>query len=66
MEGNSVSCFSKLKEKMWELVSLWKDKGKEIYLFKELWKLQIIIKHLTKTKILKKVSTIHSFFFFET
>ena len=61
MEGNSVSCLSKLKEKVWELVSLWKDKGKEAHLFKELWKLQTIIKHLAKTRILRKTSTIHSF-----
>ena len=39
VEGDSVSCLSKLKEKAWELVPLWKDKGKEAHLFKELWKL---------------------------
>ena len=61
VEGDSVSCLIKLKEKAWELVSLWKDKGKEAHLFKELWKLQTIIKHLAKTRILRKTSTIHSF-----
>ena len=61
VEGDSVSCFIKLKEKAWELVPLWKDKGKEAHLFKELWKLQTIIKHLAKTRILRKTSAIHSF-----
>ena len=61
VEGDSVSCLSKLKEKVWELVPLWKDKGKEAHLFKELWKLQTIIKHLAKTRILRKTSAIHSF-----
>ena len=61
VKGDSVSCFSKLKEKVWELVFLWKDKGKEAHLFKELWKLQTIIKHLAKTRILRKTSVIHFF-----
>ena len=61
MEGDPVSCLIKLKKKTWELVPLWKDKGKEAHLFKELWKLQTIIKHLAKTKILRKTSVIHSF-----
>ena len=39
VEGDPVSCFSKLKEKAWELVHLWKDKRKEAHLFKKLWKL---------------------------
>ena len=61
VEGDFVSCLSKLKEKAWELVPLWKDKGKEAHLFKELWKLQTIIKHFAKTRILRKTSAIHSF-----
>ena len=61
VKGDSISCLSKLKEKAWELVSLWKDKGKEAHLFKKLWKLQTIIKHLAKTRILKKISAIYSF-----
>ena len=61
VEGDPVSCLIKLKEKAWELVLLWKDKGKEAYLFKELWKLQTIIKCLAKTRILRKTSAIHSF-----
>ena len=61
VKGDPVSCLIKLKEKAWELVPLWKDKGKEAHLFKELWKLQTIIKHLAKTRILRKTSTIHSF-----
>ena len=61
VEGDPVSCLIKLKEKAWELVPLWKDKGKEAHLFKELWKLQTIIKCLAKTRILRKTSTIHSF-----
>ena len=61
MEGDSVSCLIKLKEKAWKLVPLWKDKGKEVHLFKELWKLQTITKHLAKTRILRKTSAIHSF-----
>ena len=61
VEGDPVSCLTKLKEKAWELVPLWKDKGKEAHLFKELWKLQTIIKHLAKTRILRKASAIHSF-----
>ena len=36
VKGDSVSCLIKLKEKVWELILLWKDKGKKIYLFKEL------------------------------
>ena len=39
VKGDPVSCLSKLKEKAWELVPLWKNKGKEVLLFKELWKL---------------------------
>ena len=39
VEGNSISCLIKLKEKVWKLVPLWKDKGKKAHLFKELWKL---------------------------
>ena len=61
VEGDSVSCLIKLKEKVWELVPLWKDKGKEAHLFKELWKLQTIIKYLAKTRILRKTSVIHFF-----
>ena len=61
VEGDPVSCLIKLKEKAWELVPLWKDKGKEAHLFKKLWKLQTIIKHLAKTRILRKTSAIHSF-----
>ena len=61
VKGDPVSCLSKLKEKVWKLVSLWKDKGKKAHLFKELWKLQTIIKHFVKTRILRKTSTIHSF-----
>ena len=34
VEGDSVSCLSKLKEKVWELVLLWKDKGKKAHLSK--------------------------------
>ena len=36
VEGDPVSCLFKLKEKAWELVLLWKDKGKKAHLFKEL------------------------------
>ena len=61
VEGDPVSCLSKLKEKVWKLVPLWKNKGKEAHLFKELWKLQTIIKCLAKTRILRKTSAIHSF-----
>ena len=61
VEGDPVSCLIKLKEKAWELVPLWKDKEKEAHLFKELWKLQTIIKCLAKTRILRKTSAIHSF-----
>ena len=61
VEGDPVSCLTKLKEKTWKLVPLWKDKGKEAHLFKELWKFQTIIKCLAKTRILRKTSAIHSF-----
>ena len=41
--------------------SMERQREKKAYLFKELWKLQTIIKHLVKTKILRKTSAIHSF-----
>ena len=68
VEGDPVSCLSKLKEKAWELVPLWKNKGKKLTFSKNYGKLQTIIKCLVKTRILKKTSAIHSFsfFFFET
>ena len=59
VKDDPVSCLIKLKEKAWELVLLWKDKGKKAHLFKELWKLQTIIKCLAKTKILR-----HTLFLF--
>ena len=46
---------------MGTIVPLWKDKGKEAHLFKELWKLQTIIKRLAKTRILRKNLSVHSF-----
>ena len=61
VKDDPVSCLSKLKEKAWEIVPLWKNKEKEAHLFKELWKLQTIIKHLAKTRILRKISVTHSF-----
>ena len=54
-------CLDKMKSEAWRLTALWKDKHKEAHLFKKLWKLQILVKKLRTTQILRKDSSAHPF-----
>ena len=59
--GDPVTCLDKMKSEVWRLTDLWKDKHKEAYLFKKLWKLQTLVKKLRTTWILRKDSSAHPF-----
>ena len=63
--GDLVICLDKMKSEAWRLTVLWKNKHKEAYLFKKLWKLQTLVKKLRTTQILKKDSPAHPFTFLE-
>ena len=63
--GDLVICFDKMKSEAWRLTALWKNKHKEVHLFKKLWKLQILVKKLRTTQILRKDSPAHPFTFLE-
>ena len=58
---NLMICFDKMKFEAWRLTVLWKNKHKEVHLFKKLWKLQTLIKKLKTTQILRKDSPAHPF-----
>ena len=59
--GDPMTCLDKIKSEAWRLTALWKDKHKEVHLFKKLWKLQTLVKKLRTTWILRKDSPAQPF-----